>query len=1404
MAATLQSPLLHVATKRTDEVDFTGPFRNYISTVYQDDPDKYATEIATLHRLRQDTRGAGKDLTGRDILYRYYGQLELLDLRFPVDEKHVKVLFTWYDAFSQKPISQYSIAYEKACTIFNIAATCSSIGALQNRFEAAGLKMAFNYFQAAAGLFLYINDNFLHAPSLDLSRDSIKTLADLMLAQAQECFIEKVIMEKKKGALVAKLAAQAAHVYQNVADGLANEAIRSQFDRAWIELVKVKAKHFQAVAMYHKSMQSESETKYGEIVGYLTAAENIAKEANKLATAFSGSFPSFTTSAQTATSSTSSSGHTTAAAAALLEATKTSLNLITDRKNVAVKDNDMIYHDSVPKVETLPAIEKLNAVKPITFADICVNGQADIPKIIGPDIFQRLVPLSVHESASLYSEEKAKLLRSQQERVEAANGELQATLDSMNLVATLDKLKQLSKRGPGGLHDGVTVPEQVKQWNAAVREAEESGTQTDEVLGLLEGFKKKVRELLDEIGLLLDKEQHECETMRVKFVERWTQEPSAQLTSRIREDVRQHRDSFEKALATDGALMAGLEESRMNIDILKRRSEDVEAIFVERLITAAPTKKDNVANLLDENVDGGAGFGVLNEQILIEKMDGLLSRLRTLKKERNDLIDELKAKLHQDDISSLLLLNKNKESQVFQTELSKFKPLQGRITANLQAHTQFLHDLSSDFTKLGSSSDSIKSLESMEKRKEALIKEWGRSYEQWKEAKEGLARGVEFYSSLCELVESLRTTVIDFTRRRAEERDGLAKKLGEEQAEQRQRTLREQLQRLSISTTSQGAVNSPSGPGPAQMQSSPSAPVDSPLYAAQHPVSRSGSLHIHQEPSTALGSPYQYGPFSTLGGGPSMPPASTNRPDVQPFAPPPPSPLAMQAPPQFTQQFSSGSDRAQYNSVQQGQAPPVQPSSHPSSVPHNPYAGLGTSAPFGQAVPTSVAPPEVRPSTASPAAGPQPPGSGPLPTVGSQGGDHRQSGVYYGHNQPHQQQPQQTQPFYQPQSASSQQMPPPHQTVHTPYAQGVLPPPSLFQQQQGIPGVIGYQPQQHYTPSSSAYQSPQAYGQNAHFPGQAGTPAVSQQLPSHQQAYQPATSISAHGGYGPASLRPPPKTGSSYDAPPLPPKALSRNPSIDGQQQPYQQASNGTYTAAGPRTTASYPSHPVPAPGGYRPAPSTTPHSGPQHYSGGPVQQQYQAQNPSAQHPLPTQPSYSQHQYRPAVNQSQYGQPEPSHAFSQPPYGQQPSVAQPQYAQHQQPPPASGQPQYGQHPQQPSPAPNQQPPGVPGSQQYGQPTGYGQPMYHQPQTQPQQYGAPPQQQNPHGQQSFAPYQQPYSQPQQPVTYASPQQQGYNTSAPTAQYVQQQPPQGVANPPQPRPPGYGVPMQPAPAPGSLLD
>ncbi|KAI8587570.1 BRO1-like domain-containing protein [Geranomyces variabilis] len=1360
-----QSPLLHIPTKRTDEAELlTGAFRTYIANVYQDDPDKYATEIATLYRLRQDTRGAGKDITGRDILYRYYGQLELLDLRFPVDEKNVKILFTWYDAFSQKPTSQYSIAYEKASTIFNIAATCSSIGALQNRSEAEGLKLAFNYFQAAAGLFLYINDNFLHAPSLDLSRDSIKTLHDLMLAQAQECLIENTLLSKKEGALVSKLAAHASSVYQSVADGLSNETIKPQIDRAWIELTKVKVKYFQAMALYHKSIQSELDTKYGESVAYVTAAEALAKDANKMATAFAGSFPSFSVSTMAQAGTSTSKGHTTAAAAALVEATKVNLTAITERKTVATKDNDMIYHASVPLAEGLPPLPKLNGVKPTSFADLCTNGQADIAKIIGPDIFQKLVPLAVHESASLYSEEKAKLLRGEQARADAANEELQATLESLNLVRTLDKLKQLSKSPTKA--QNMAIPDHVHKFIEGVQAAEKSGTPTSELVELLDGFKKTVREVLDEMGLALENEQHECEAMRSKFGDLWTQEPSGKYTAKMREDIRQHRDSFEKGQATDGLLHAGLEESKAIINILRQPRAEVEATFVAQV--AAPRRGSQVANLIDGGDDSAGGFGILNEQMMIEKLDGELTRLRALKKERGELVEVLKKQLHDDDISSLLLLNKNKEKEIFHTELSKFKPLQSRLTANLHSHNLHLRDLANDFNKLQASSETIKSIDALEERKAALVKEWERAYYQWTQAKDGLNRGIQFYSSLGDIVESLRATVTDFLNRREQERMQMAKRLEESESERRQHSLREQLQRLNVApaATSPGYAPSQQVQSPiARQQQSPAdshPPQPSPAQNQQFPPPQ--QQQQPQQPSTPAqqpASPYTFpaqSPYQQQNYTPqlpSSPPTPAGRQEVQPFAPPPPSPQAGQHsaypfPPR-------GAPPLQY----QMSGPPPQPQYQ---------AGMPPPAP-AQQYQTSAPPPAQYQTNAPPAqhqsAGPQYAQQGPP------------AALY----QPSVPAPAQYRPAPAPQSYSTPASQPPPGS-YTPSGTVVNPPHS---QAGGAAGGYGYQPQaptQQYGAPRPYQPTPQPRPQEPQYGASAGY----QPAGGYQHAQQvPAQAGYGQGGYGlPAAGVPPARTSvdmqrppaQPYGGPPIPPKAFAGAPAPGRAQQP---AYGAPAPAASQYQPQGYQPHAIPppaagAPGGYQTQQS-------QGYAPRPVQppQHEYAQSPYGQPPQqqrPPPPSAAQRppQYPPAPQefasqQQQYARPQQQVQHAPPPAHHQGYAQQQSPSQHYGAPPP-GQQQYAQQP----PPPQQVQQGLyPPQQQHQQPYGgYGAvpPVgQHQPQQQHGAYAAPlpPQQ--------YAPQQGHYT-PQQVQHHQQQQQpgpQGYQQQHPQQPQQQQGPP-----------------------------
>jgi hypothetical protein len=174
--------------------------------------------------------------TARDLLYKYFGQLELLELRFP----EIRVNFPWRDAFTSKLITQTSIAYEKASVLFQIASTHSSIAAAQSRSDPEGTKRAFYYFRTSAGMLNYINENFLHAPSTDLSRDVVKFLIDIILAQATEVFFEKCTDEKKGNVLVSKIAAQAAFMYTTLTEDVKEFMGKGIFDRNWVTVIQVR------------------------------------------------------------------------------------------------------------------------------------------------------------------------------------------------------------------------------------------------------------------------------------------------------------------------------------------------------------------------------------------------------------------------------------------------------------------------------------------------------------------------------------------------------------------------------------------------------------------------------------------------------------------------------------------------------------------------------------------------------------------------------------------------------------------------------------------------------------------------------------------------------------------------------------------------------------------------------------------------------------------------------------------------------------------------------------------------------------------------------------------------------------------------------------------------------------
>ncbi|KAH8592920.1 BRO1-like domain-containing protein [Bisporella sp. PMI_857] len=848
----MQAPMISAPLKATNEIDWIQPLKAYIRQTYGDDPERYAEECATLNRLRQDMRGASKDsAAGRDLLYRYYGQLELLDLRFPVDENHIKISFTWFDAFTHKPTSQYSLAYEKASIIFNISAVLSCHAAFQTRSEDSGLKTAYHSFQASAGMFTYINENFLHAPSTDLSRDTVKTLIQIMLAQGQEVFLEKQISDGKKVGLLAKLASQAGYLYAQAVEGTQENVNKAIFEKVWLLVVQIKSNYMTSLAQYYQALADDDANSHGIAIARLQVAEAAAKDAHKTASSFPGTIPA-------------NSNLTAETGTMLSEITKRHLTNVQEKLAELIKDNDYIYHQTVPAAASLAVIPKLPAAKAIPVSELYA-GQ-DIQRITGPDIFQKIVPMSVTESASLYDEEKAKLVRAETERVETANSEMAASLDYLRLPGALQVLK-------GGFDQELTADDEFRSWCDIVSNRDTPAA----TFNYLNSSKESIINVLDKSSKQLDMEESVCEKMRSKYEGDWTQQPSSRLTSTLRNDIRNYREALEEAAHSDGQLYAKMRQHQSDFDEMRHAGETSEAdvLFQKALIQLGGAKNGaspvtGQGNLLDDDFQEGS----LTVQEQVAKVEDILKKLNLIKRERAQVLKDLKEKVHQDDISQVLILNKksisNYENQLFQAELKKFQPHQSRLLSANHKQSSLMKELTSTFNTLlqdkrvrGEQSR----YESITRSRSSVNNKYKRIYQEFLDLEAGLDSAKKWYSEMKDTVDSLEKNVETFVNNRRSEGAQLLSQIEQErssnasgQADRERERLKGLMERMSMDPTP--SPSKTRAPSLSQNSTSPSTRYPPTTITGQYQVSTSPPpLSNHPQSAHPAFSPSQNGSF---------------------------------------------------------------------------------------------------------------------------------------------------------------------------------------------------------------------------------------------------------------------------------------------------------------------------------------------------------------------------------------------------------------------------------------------------------------------------------------------------------------------------------------------------------------
>ncbi|XP_060802122.1 programmed cell death 6-interacting protein [Amyelois transitella] len=524
--------LLFVPLKKSSDVDIVKPLKNLIQSTYNtgESHEDYSEALTELSRLRTNAIWKVFEKSSLEILYSYYDQLASLESKLPPQE--VQIPFKWKDAFDKGSIfggrmslTVSSLAYERMCILFNIAAQQSALAAQQPLDTEDSLKLAAKHLQQAAGIFNYLKANILLAvhqeTTPDLSPDTLGALAALMLAQAQEVIAYKCIRDEMKDSMVAKVCAQAEELYTEALRAMQREQLRGLWERGWLPAVAAKQALMRGLAHYHQAAVCRQNKAVGEEIARL----QLAAEALK------------------------AGGAGGAGAGAAADAAARAARQLA----AARRDNDFIYHERVPDAAALEPVQRAAVAKPLPPPERWAAGK---------DLFAGLVPAVVHQALQTSAGRRSELVNAEIAKLRDATQLLNSILASLSLPACVEQSHGL--------------PASIRDKAAAVRD--KGGLPAlQRLMQELPELLQRNKELLEETERLLREEADADAALRLQFGARWARTPSAQLTAAFRANADKYRQIIDNAVRADNIVQQKFAQHKENILLLSGSEGELSA-----------------------------------------------------------------------------------------------------------------------------------------------------------------------------------------------------------------------------------------------------------------------------------------------------------------------------------------------------------------------------------------------------------------------------------------------------------------------------------------------------------------------------------------------------------------------------------------------------------------------------------------------------------------------------------------------------------------------------------------------------------------------------------------------------------------------------------------------------------
>ncbi|XP_052812230.1 tyrosine-protein phosphatase non-receptor type 23-like isoform X2 [Mya arenaria] len=498
-----------------------------------------------------------------------------------------------------------------------------------------------------------------------------------MLAQAQECILEKSMTDSRKSTITAKVAAQIVDFYNTALKHLETcnqlELISSKQYKEWKKKIDIKMLFYTCITHYYMGRQSEDQQKWGQCLAYYTLALEKLTECEKLAKNESTD---------------------------IQDSLRFTHDVVGGKHQSAKKDNDFVYHEKVPAADTLPEVKGASLVKGIPF-------NPNDPEISGPDIFNKLVPMSAHEAASLYSEEKATLLRRIASEIAERNDELNQYLASLQLDQTT--LNPEPERLPQQLLEKCAA---LSVRPTAIKELVDSMTAVSSVSTDVEMGIRDIQETLQEES-----------TAELEFQDMFGKRNPNAILSEIAQECSRLEEGHKKASQSNVNLHTAMNTHINNLKLLASPLEELQKLLPSLDQERGPESGD-----------------------IIKQLNLLLSKIEEMRTQRQSLEDELRKSILEDDITGALCKQEgvNRE-KLFSEQLQKHDKNVSLIKQNLSAQGNILRALTDANAKYATvrraTSDALS-------RREQVIRDLINSYDVYEDLKTKSQKGLDFYRKL--------------------------------------------------------------------------------------------------------------------------------------------------------------------------------------------------------------------------------------------------------------------------------------------------------------------------------------------------------------------------------------------------------------------------------------------------------------------------------------------------------------------------------------------------------------------------------------------------------------------------------------------------------------------------------